>query len=225
MGALAKCPPSSCWSLRECGPLPGKEGPCLGRPPAQIARCLVGHADPDVFVPVRQRVDAVLQYPALGVEGGKCCLVEMHREDLVVYSSKHVHPVLIGLLAEEGVLVVLVADIFLRDNLLGALCFPFVFAALDFDRVHLGAQEDGLRDWFSAALVLHLAEDFLVLQAVEGMVFGVVARVVELEVAPHVFVDILRLDLEEERVRVRVEQLAASSVLLLEVLVVELVHQ
>ena len=57
------------------------------------------------------------------------------------------------------------------------------------------------------------------------MVLGVVARVVELEVAPHVFVDILRLDLEKERVRVCVEQLAARAVLVLEVPVVELVHQ
>ena len=57
-------------------------------------------AGPDVFVPVRQRVDAVLQYPALGVEGGKCCFVEMHSIDLVVYTSEHVHPVLVGLPAE-----------------------------------------------------------------------------------------------------------------------------
>ena len=148
----------------------------------------------------------------------------MHREDLTVYTSEQVHPVLVGLLAEEGVLVVLVAYLFLCYDFGGALRFLFV-AALKQDRVHLGAQADNLRDWFSAALVLHLADDLLVLLAVEGMVLGVVAHVVELEVAPHVFVDILRLDLEEERVRVRVEQLAASSVLLLEVLVVELVHQ
>ena len=135
-------PPSSCWSLRECGPLPGKEGPCLGRPPAQIARCLVGRADPDVFVPVRQRVDAVLQYPALGVEGGKCCLVEMHRIDLEAYTSEHVHPVLVGLPAEEGVLVVLVADLFLCYDFGGALRFLFVFAALDRNGVHLGAQAE-----------------------------------------------------------------------------------
>ena len=31
-GGTGEMPPSSCWSLRECGPLPGKEGPCLMRP-------------------------------------------------------------------------------------------------------------------------------------------------------------------------------------------------
>ena len=89
-------------------------------------------------------MDAVLQYPALGVEEGKCCLVEMNRIDLVAYTSEHVHPVLVGLPAEEGVLVVLVADLFLCDNLGGALRLLFVFAALDRNGVHLGAQADDL---------------------------------------------------------------------------------
>ena len=127
---------------------------------------------------------------------GKYCLMEIHCIDLVAYTSKPVHPVLVGLPTEEGVLVVVVADLFLCDNLGGALRFLFVSAALNRNGVHLGAQADDLRDWFSVALVLHLADDLLVLLAVEGMVLGVVACVVELELIPHVFVDILRLDLE-----------------------------
>ena len=97
-----------------------------------------------VFVAVRQRADAVLLDPALGVEGGERRLVKMHPEDLVAFALEPVHSVLEGSLAEKGLLVVLVVDLFLCDNLGGALCFLFVFAALDFDGVHLGAQADDL---------------------------------------------------------------------------------
>ena len=85
----------------------------------------------DVFVAVRQRVNAVLLNPALGVEGGKCCLGEILPEDLVAFASEPVQPVLERSLTEEGVLVVLVADLFLCDNLGGALCFLYVFVALE----------------------------------------------------------------------------------------------
>ena len=47
-----------------------------------------------VFVAVRQRVDAVLLDPALGIERGKCCLIEMHPENLVAFALEPVHPVL-----------------------------------------------------------------------------------------------------------------------------------
>ena len=84
-----------------------------------------------VFVAVRQRVDAVLLDPALGVEGGKCCLVQMIPKDLVAFALEPVHPVFEGSLAEKGILVVLVADLFLCDNLGGALCFLDVFVSLE----------------------------------------------------------------------------------------------
>ena len=111
---------------------------------------------------VRQRVDAVLLDPALGVERGKRCLVQMNRENLVAFALKPVHPVLEGSLAEKGLLVVLVVDLFLCDNLGGALCFFYVFVSIDFDRVHLGAQADDLQDWLALALVLYLADNLLV---------------------------------------------------------------
>ena len=146
-----------------------------------------------VFVAVLQRVDAIRLDPALGIERGKCCLIEMHPEDLVVFISKHVHPVFECLPVEEGVLVVLVVDLFLCHDFGGALCFLYVFVALEQDGVHLGAQAHNLRDRLARALVLHLADDFLVKLAVEGMVLGIVTRVAVPELAPHVFVDIFRL--------------------------------
>ena len=58
------------------------------------------------------------------------------------------------------------------------------------------------------------------------MVLGVVTRVVKLVPKVfHVLVDVLRLDLKEQGVRVRVEQVHSRAVLVLQMLVVEVVHQ
>ena len=150
-----------------------------------------------VFVAVRQRVDAVLLDPALGVKGGERRLVKMHPEDLVAFALEPVHPVLERSLTEKGLLVVLVADLFLCDNLGGALCSLFA-VSLEQNGVHLGAQADDLQDWLALALVLHLADDLLVKLAVKGMVLGIVTRVVEfVPKVFHVLVDVLRLDLKE----------------------------
>ena len=60
----------------------------------------------------------------------------------------------------------------------------------------------------------------------KGVVLGIVTRVVKLVPKVfHVLVDVLRLDLKEQRVRVRVEQVHSRAVLQLQMLVVEVVHQ
>ena len=57
------------------------------------------------------------------------------------------------------------------------------------------------------------------------MVLVVVRRVAEALVLGHVLVHILGLDLIEKAVSVRVEELAALSVLHFELVVIEVVHQ
>ena len=57
------------------------------------------------------------------------------------------------------------------------------------------------------------------------MVLGVVRRVVDVLVLGHVLVHVLGLDIKEKAVSVRVEELAALSVLLFELVVKEVVHQ
>ena len=98
------------------------------------------------------------------------------------------------------------ADLFLCDNLGGALCFLYVFVSLEQDGVHLGAQADNLQDWLALALVFHLADDLLVKLAVEGVALGIVTRVVKfVPKVFHVLVDVLRLDFKEQGVCVCVE--------------------
>ena len=57
------------------------------------------------------------------------------------------------------------------------------------------------------------------------MVLGVVGCVIEGLVLGHVLVHILGLDLKEKAVSVRVEELAALSVLRFELVIIEVVHQ
>ena len=113
-------------------------------------------------------------------------------------------------------------DLFLCYGFCGALCFLDAQLDLDFfavlvlfldtpavvfqDAVHLGMEADGLTDRHTLTLVLHLADDLLVYLTVKGMALGIVTRVVEFvpEVF-HVLVNILRLDLKEERACVCIE--------------------
>ena len=57
------------------------------------------------------------------------------------------------------------------------------------------------------------------------MVLGVVGCVIEGLVLGHVLVHVLGLDLKEKAVSVRVEKLAALSVLRFELVIIEVVHQ
>ena len=83
-----------------------------------VFSCSVGQ--PDVFVTVCQGVDPVFLDPALGVEGGDRCFVEMLSVDLVAFASENIHAVLECNSVKEEVLVVLGR----------ALCLFDVFVAL-----------------------------------------------------------------------------------------------
>ena len=130
-----------------------------------------------------------------------------------------------GLLVEEGLFVLLVSDVFLHDILFHALGLLDVFSTSLQDGVHLGAQAHILSDGAPSALVLHLPENFLVHHTVERVALRIVRRVVEVRVLCDVQIDILCLDLEEEGVRVCVEELGAVPVLGLHLIVVEVVHE
>ena len=65
-------------------------------------------------------------------------------KDLVAFASEPAHSVLEGSQTEQSLLVVMVLDLFLCDNLGGALRLLYVFVTLEQDGVHLGAQADDL---------------------------------------------------------------------------------
>ena len=93
------------------------------------------------------------------------------------------------------------------------------------DRVRLRSKTDNVLDRGARALVLYLTYHLLVLLALEEVVLGVVACVVKASVLLHVSVHVLRLDIKEKAVRVRVKQLAPVAVLHLQVVVVKVIHQ
>ena len=130
-----------------------------------------------------------------------------------------------GLLVEESFFVLLMADVLLHGGLIHTLGLLYVLAECLKDAVHFGTQGDVFSDWASGALILHLPQHFLVCDAMQRMVFGIVCRIIQVCMPGHIVVHILSLDLEEQAVRVSVEELAALSILSLHPVVVEAVHQ
>ena len=130
-----------------------------------------------------------------------------------------------GLLFEEGLFVLLMPDALLHDILFHALCFLDVFAAGLKDRVHLGAQANVFGNGALRTLVLHFPQHLFVGGAVQWVIRWVFRGVVELWMFGHVFVDVLRLDLEEETVVVGVEELTPVPVLFPELVVIEVIYQ
>lgn len=127
--------------------------------------------------------------------------------------------------SEERLLVLLVPDVLFDRVLFHPFRFFGALLVLSKDGVHLRPQTDALSDRRAGHLVLHLSQYFLVFLQVEGMVPRVVARVKQRCVLLHVHVDVLRFHLDQEVVRVRVDQIAPLAVLSLQKAVIEVVHQ
>ena len=130
-----------------------------------------------------------------------------------------------GLLFVDGLFVLLMSDALLHNILFHTLCLLDVSTACLEDRVHLRAQADVFGNGAPSTLVLHLPQHLFVGVAVQWVIRRVVRGVVELWMFGHVFVDVFRLDLEEETVGVGVEELAPVPVLPPELVVIEVVHQ
>ena len=129
-----------------------------------------------------------------------------------------------GLLFKEGLFVLLMSDALLHDILFHTLCLLDFFASCLEDQVHLRAQANVFSNGAPSTLVLHLPQHFFVGVAVQWVIRRVIRGVVELWIFGHVFVDVLRMDLEEETVGVGVEELTPDPVLLSELVVIEVVH-
>ena len=125
-----------------------------------------------------------------------------------------VHAVAEGLLFEEGLFVLLML---LHNILFHALCFLDVFAAGLKDRVHLGAQVNVFGNGAPRTLI-HFPQHLFVGGAVQWVIRRVIRDVTELWMFGHVFVDVLRLDLEEETVGIK--ELTSVPVLFPELVVI-----
>ena len=68
-------------------------------------------------------------------------------------------------------------------------------------------------DWAPSALILHLPKNLLIRCAIEQVVLAEFQGVIEVAARRHLLVDVLGFDIEEERVCIRVEQLAATALM------------
>ena len=128
-------------------------------------------------------------------------------------------------LFEEGLFVMLVHDALLHDMFLHPSPSWCYFSASLKDCVQFWARANNLCNFSPGALVFQLSQNLLVGRTVQRVVLGVVRRVVEVLVLGHVIVHVLDLHLKEKAVSVRVEELAALSVLRFELVVIEAVCQ
>ena len=77
----------------------------------------------------------------------------------------------------------------------------------------------------AGSLIFHLSEHFLVAHIEKWMVLWVVTEVKHMAVFLHILVDVFTLDVVHERVCICKAQLRIISILLLDVSIVEVVHQ
>lgn len=76
----------------------------------------------------------------------------------------------------------------------------------------------------SRALVFQLAQDLFVVAAVERMIFGIIACVVQMDVLSHVLVNLFCLDFPEQAVNVCVDPLALLPISGFDLVVEAVVH-
>ena len=117
------------------------------------------------------------------------------------------------------------ANVLLHGGLFHALSLLDALSTGLKDAVHLAAQSDIFCSWAPGALVFYLAQHLFVPRAVQWVVFLVDRSVVEVGILGHDLVHIIRLDFEEQRVRIGVQELAALSILRLHLVIVKVVHE
>ena len=129
------------------------------------------------------------------------------------------------LLFEEGLFVLLVPDVLLHDILFYTLRLLGVFSPASRIEYIFGRKPK----YSAIARPVHSSfnfpRTFLLAELYRGWSRGVVGCVIEGLVLGHVLLHILGSDLKEKAVSVRVEELAAFSVLRFELDVIEVVHQ
>ena len=77
----------------------------------------------------------------------------------------------------------------------------------------------------TSGFIFKLANDFLVHCAVESVVWRVVGSIKQVQIKLDIVVKVFRVDLVTEAVSIGKQQLGSLSVLVLDVLLMELVHQ
>ena len=105
------------------------------------------------------------------------------------------------------------------------LFYTLLVRFLFFDvRVHLCFQCRKLFDWTTATLVFHFSEDFVVFVAEKRVVLCVFASVKHSRMLFYILIEVLGLDLDNQTIRIRIQQLTAVTVKLLELVVKSIVH-
>ena len=121
-----------------------------------------------------------------------------------------VHVASVDLLAEQAIAVVIVGDGVAQDRAVNAFRSPVT--SLSGIRIHFAPQADELSHDPAPQFVFKLSNHFLVRSRVERVVGWIVGGVVLVEVVCHVRIDVIRFDVDNDGVRVRVAHSNAVSI-------------
>ena len=172
-----------------------------------------------------QRVHHMFCDPALGVEGWERDLVQMLPVDAMALWPQDIHAMAEGLLFDEGLFVLLVPDVLLHDILFYTLRLLGVFYRQSQGlSTSLGAGQHTVRLLARRTRLSTFPESSCWPNCTEGGPGGSQTCRRGL-VLGHVLVHILGFEVKEKAITVRVEELAALSVLRFELVVIEVVHQ
>ena len=156
----------------------------------------------NVFVSVGEGRDAVWKNITLHVQWRECDFPHRLTVNLMLMTSQAGHGASVDLLAEQAIAVVIVGDGVAQDRAVHAFRSPVT--SLSGIRIHFAPQADELSHDPALQFVFKLSNHFLVRSRVERVVGWVVGGVVLVEVVCHVRIDVIRFDVDNDGVRVRV---------------------
>ena len=166
--------------------------------------------------------DAVFENVALRIQWRECDFPHRLTVNLMLMTSQAGHVASVDLLAEQAIVVVIVGDGVAQDRAVNSLCSSVT--SLSGVRIHFAPQTDELSHDPAPQFVFELSNNFLVRRRVERVVGWIVGGVVLVEVVCHVRIDVIRFDVDNDVVRVRVAHSNAVSIKRLQMSVVKVKH-
>ena len=127
-----------------------------------LYRLIHSFRPPDVFVPICQRLDAILCNPSLCIKWRYRDLVHAHSTHVMALAPQYFHFAHKLLPAKERFFVVLDGYHFFDQIFFHTLRLPYIFFVCVLRRVHLRPYRYDFLYRLSSALVLHLSQNFFV---------------------------------------------------------------
>ena len=176
------------------------------------------------IVSVRSGAELVWQDIALVVVRRERSLVAYNTEQFVVLALDASHGRLCDMFLEHHIHICVVLQDVTNCRLLDPFC-PLLLDSTVLDAVHLWAKANKLVHHLTGEFIFHLAQNLLVGDAVQLVVLRIITKVEHACSRLHVRVDVIGVNIVEQRVSVGETQFSSVSILGFDEVVVEVVHE